>query len=177
MEKFSFFFITTFLLLSFSKTGDAVDAINAQTQSISDGKSLVSKDGNFELGFFTPGNSKNRYLGIWYKNIPSKTIVWVANRDKPINDSSGFLKMNSTSNVVLFMDQNKTVVWHTNSSKQAQSPILQLLDSGNLVLRDEKDENTENYLWQSFDYPCDTLLPGMKLGWDIVDSCRRSIGW
>ncbi|KAJ7953374.1 G-type lectin S-receptor-like serine/threonine-protein kinase [Quillaja saponaria] len=36
-----------------------------------------------------------------------------------------------------------------------------LLDSGNLVL---SDGSTGKKLWQSFDYPTDTLLPGMKLG-------------
>nr|DAD29480.1 TPA_asm: hypothetical protein HUJ06_030948 [Nelumbo nucifera] len=32
-----------------------------------------------------------------------------------------------------------------------------------LVLKDGKDGSSESFLWQSFDYPCDTLLPGMKL--------------
>uniref|UniRef100_A0A2N9GR75 Bulb-type lectin domain-containing protein n=1 Tax=Fagus sylvatica TaxID=28930 RepID=A0A2N9GR75_FAGSY len=31
----------------------------------------------------------------------------------------------------------------------------------------------ENYLWRSFDHPCDTLLSGMKLGWDS----RTGLEW
>ncbi|KAI9093244.1 hypothetical protein K1719_027258 [Acacia pycnantha] len=64
----------------------ALDSLR-QSQFISDnGTTLVSKDGTFELGFFAPGTSNRRYLGIWYKNIPVQTVVWVANRLNPIND-------------------------------------------------------------------------------------------
>ncbi|XP_072054956.1 S-locus-specific glycoprotein S13-like [Arachis hypogaea] len=57
-----------------------------------------------------------------------------------------------------------------------KNPILQLLDSGNLVLREENDENEEkNYLWQSFDYPGDTLLPGIKLGKDLRTGFDRCV--
>ncbi|KAL2327904.1 hypothetical protein Fmac_021331 [Flemingia macrophylla] len=48
-----------------------------------------------------------------------------------------------------------------------------LLDGGNLVIRNEGD--TEDYLWQSFDYPSDTLLPGMKLGWNLQTGLERRI--
>ncbi|XP_028057836.1 S-locus-specific glycoprotein S6-like [Camellia sinensis] len=37
----------------------------------------------------------------------------------------------------------------------------------NLVLRSENGGNTESYIWQSFDHPSDTLIAGMKLGWDL----------
>ncbi|KAL2472599.1 G-type lectin S-receptor-like serine/threonine-protein kinase [Forsythia ovata] len=143
-------------------------------QSLNDGETLVSKGGSFELGFFSPGNSKYRYLGIWYKNIPIRTVVWVANRQNPIKDLSGKLMMNSTGSLVLSSGNNSDV-WFTKSSKSAQSPILQLLDSGNLVVRDDVDRKTDVHLWQSFDYPSDTLLPDMKLGWDLRTGLSRRI--
>ncbi|KAF7822797.1 G-type lectin S-receptor-like serine/threonine-protein kinase [Senna tora] len=145
----------------------------AQFQSIPEGKTLVSEDGSFELGFFSPGSSSaDRYLGIWYKNIPVRTVVWVANRISPIKDKSGMLSIDREGNLVL-LSHNETVVWSANPRRKALSPIVQLLDSGNLVLRDENDKNPENFLWQSFDYPGDTLLPGMKLGWDL----KTGLNW
>ncbi|PON49884.1 S-receptor-like serine/threonine-protein kinase [Parasponia andersonii] len=152
------------------KPSFAVDSLRP-LESINDGGTLVSPDGSFEIGFFRPGSSKNRYVGIWYKNIPAQTVVWVANRCSPVTDSSGSLTLNSSGNLAL-LGQNKTVVWSstmttTSSIKQPLRPILQLLDSGNLVIRDEKDGNLDTYLWQSFDYPSDTLLPGMKTGFNL----------
>ncbi|GMN67211.1 hypothetical protein TIFTF001_036266 [Ficus carica] len=172
-----FAFMLTIILVILSHLQivfSAVDSIRP-FQSFSDGGTLVSQGGGFELGFFTPGNSNSRYVGIWYANIPVKTVVWVANRCNPINGSSGLLTINSTGNLVL-MGHNKSVVWLMSSSKQAKKPIVQLLDSGNLVLRDEEDGNSEtNYLWQSFDDPSDTLLPNMKLGWDFRTGLNRRL--
>lgn len=157
------------------KLSMAVDSIR-QSQSLINATrtTLVSKGGTFELGFFTPGNSDKRYLGIWYKNIP-QTVVCVANSVKPINDSSGVLTVNATGNLVLF--QNDTVVWCTNSQNLAQKPVAELLDTGNFVVRDENEANPEVYLWQSFDYPSDTSLPGVKLGWDRTGLNRKIAAW
>ncbi|ESR65326.1 hypothetical protein CICLE_v10010664mg [Citrus x clementina] len=122
-----------------------------------------------------PGSSKNRYVGIWYKNIPVKTVVWVGNRLNLINDSSGFLMINKTDNLVLTSKSN-IVVWSAYLSKEVRTPVvLQLLDSGNFVLRSEQDGDSETYFWQSFDYPSDTLLPGMKLGWDLETGLERRV--
>ncbi|MBA0705543.1 hypothetical protein Golax_017731, partial [Gossypium laxum] len=50
-----------------------------------------------------------------------------------------------------------------------------LLDSGNLVAKDGKDSNPENYIWQSFDYPSDTMLPEMKIGIDLRTGFHRRL--
>ncbi|XVF70433.1 hypothetical protein PTKIN_Ptkin11bG0161300 [Pterospermum kingtungense] len=131
--------------------------------NIRDGETLVSSSQIFELGFFSPGNSRNRFLGIWYKNT-SMAVVWVANRNRPIADSGGVLAINSNGNLILLDGTNNTV-WSSNASRKAESPVAQLLDSGNFIVKDNKNTQPgELYLWQSFDYPSDTLLPGMKLG-------------
>ncbi|GMN61957.1 hypothetical protein TIFTF001_031044 [Ficus carica] len=143
-------------------------------QSIRDGTTLVSKNGMFEFGFFSLGSSKKRYVGIWYTNIPVQTVVWVANRCDPINDSSGLLTINGTGNLVLLY-QNKSVIWSTNLPKHVKKPLVQILDSGNLVVRDEEDVNLEAYLWESFDYPSNTFLAGMKSGWDFRKGLNRQL--
>ncbi|GMN68860.1 hypothetical protein TIFTF001_037909 [Ficus carica] len=173
MAGFTFVLITVIFLFLLHTTSFEVDSIN-QFQSISDGETLVSKEGVFELGFFSPGTSKKRYMGIWYKNIPIQTVVWVANRCNPIYDSSGLLTVNSTGNLVLLY-QNKSVIWSTSLFKQIQKPTAQLLDSGNLILRDDADRNSGTYLWQSFDNPSNTILPEMKMGWDLRTGLQRHL--
>ncbi|KAF8409440.1 hypothetical protein HHK36_005516 [Tetracentron sinense] len=142
------------------------------TQAVRDGETLVSSGGRFELGFFSPGNLKNRYVGIWYKQITIQTVVWVANRDNPLTNSSGILTIGGKGNLILLNEAEASFMWRSNQSK-ADNPVAQLLDSGNLVIREANDEDPENYLWQSFDHPTDTLLPGMKLGWNLKTSMNR----
>ncbi|KAK7312935.1 hypothetical protein VNO77_37202 [Canavalia gladiata] len=167
------------LLFFFSQISSAIDTIT-QFQPLHDGSTLVSKDKTFELGFFTPGSSKNRYVGIWYKNVPIKTVVWVANRDNPVtnNNNSSMLILSKEGNLRL-LSKNQSL-WSTNTTTKASTPIVQLLNNGNLVIRDEKDNNIneDSFLWQSFDHPCDTLLPGMKMGWDLkIGLNRRLVAW
>ncbi|GMN28423.1 hypothetical protein TIFTF001_051661 [Ficus carica] len=171
---FSMMLITVVIsLFLFQTVSSSIDFIGS-SQSIKDGTTWVSKEEMFEFGFFSLGNSKNRYVGIWLKKIPVQTVVWVANRCNPINDSSGLFTVNPNGSLVL-SSQNKSVVWFANSSKLAKKPIAQLLDTGNLVLREEGDINTENYLWQSFDYSSDTALPWMKFGWDSRRGLNRRL--
>jgi hypothetical protein len=133
------------------------------TQPIRDGDSIVSAGGTYELGFFSPGKSRNRYLGIWYGKISLLTPVWVANRETPLNDSSGVVMLTNQGLLVL-LNRSGSIIWSSNTSAPARNPVAQLLDSGNLFVKEEGDNNMENSLWQSFDYPGNTLIPGSKLG-------------
>ncbi|XP_028113529.1 G-type lectin S-receptor-like serine/threonine-protein kinase At4g27290 [Camellia sinensis] len=143
------------------------DGMLNQYQQINDSGALVSARGDFKLGFFSTSNLRSRYLGIWYNNIPVQTLIWVANRDRLLNDSSGGLKIGDDGNLIL-LDSGGIVAWSAGIQNISSKPtVALLLDSGNLVLRSENGGNTESYIWQSFDHPSDTLIAGMKLGWDL----------
>lgn len=173
MEYLPFFtFVCSLILLLNTELSFAADMITP-TQFIRDGETLISSSQSFELGFFSPGNSNNRYVGIWYKISP-ETVVWVANRKDPIPDHQGALTIDNNGSLVL-VNQNKSIILSSNSSRVPENPVVQLLDSGNLVLRDSHDMSSESYMWQSFDYPSDTLLPGMKLGWNLKPLFERQL--
>ncbi|KAG5525262.1 hypothetical protein RHGRI_031815 [Rhododendron griersonianum] len=139
-------------------------------QSIKDGDVLVSSDKTFALGFFSPKYSNRRYVGIWYNNIPEQTVVWVANRESPINGTSGVLSLNRDGNLVVYDNTRNRTVWQTNVS--AVSYSARLLGSGNLVLF-QGDSGSGGGVWQSFDHPTNTLLPNMKLGLDRRTGLQR----
>jgi len=155
-------FLTSFFHSSLSAETTSLN------QVITDGETLVSSARAFELGFFSPDPSSNRrYLGIWFKSIPIQTVVWVANKESPLTDTTGVLSLTAGGNLIL--SNHIGTFWSTNTSSQ-KNPIVQLLDSGNLVL-------TEGTLiiWQSFDYPSNVFLPGMKLGWDSMTNLSRQL--
>ncbi|KAI3832056.1 hypothetical protein MKX03_016253 [Papaver bracteatum] len=134
-------------------------------ESLSGNHTIISSDGNFELGFFKPGESNNYYVGIWYKKVSVQTVVWVANRNKPLQSFSEF-KLLANGNLVIYQYesiQSETSIWSTNlASGTSNTTEAVLRDDGNLVLRD--GSNPSVIYWQSFDYPTDTWLPGGKLG-------------
>ncbi|XP_017244903.1 G-type lectin S-receptor-like serine/threonine-protein kinase At2g19130 [Daucus carota subsp. sativus] len=135
-------------------------------QTLSGNQTISSKGETFELGFFTPGQSKKYYIGIWYKNFGNKTVVWVANRNHPVfNPYDSQLKLFPNGNLALLND-SRIQIWSSNSTvKRYNSSVAILLDSGNFVIRDNQDSS--DIIWQSFDYPTDTWLPGGKIGYNF----------
>ncbi|KAF3505841.1 hypothetical protein F2Q69_00009460 [Brassica cretica] len=147
--------------------------LSTESLTISSNRTLVSPGNVFELGFFTPGSSSRWYLGIWYKKLSDRTHVWVANRDSPLSSSIGTLKI-SNMNLVLLDHSNKSV-WSTNLTRgYERSPVVaELLANGNFVIRYFNNKEASGFLWQSFDFPTDTLLPEMKLGYDHKTRLNR----
>ncbi|KAL4628701.1 hypothetical protein ACB092_05G258800 [Castanea dentata] len=140
--------------------GVARDTISS-FQSLKDPDYIISRGGAFRLGFFSPVNSTNRYLGIWYNKISVVTyfsVVWVANRERPIKDSSGVLTIYEDGNLVILNGQAE-ILWSSNVSNSVPNPSATLLDSGNLVLQ---GNTTGAIVWESFQQLCDTMLPRMR---------------
>lgn len=65
-----------------------------------DGEILVSSGRGFELGFFSPGNSEDRHLGILYKFSP-ETVGCLANRNNPLTDADGVLAFSNVGECLL----------------------------------------------------------------------------
>ncbi|KAF5794640.1 putative protein kinase RLK-Pelle-DLSV family [Helianthus annuus] len=149
-----------FLLLRICTSLDTI-AVN---KNIIDGETIVSEKEKFELGFFSPGSSKHRYLGIWFKNTSPRGVVWVANRETPLINTLGMVNLDNQGTLSI-VDGAGKAIWSSSSfvSFTNVNPIAQLLDSGNLVIKDES-----SVIWQSFDYPGDTFISGMKLGKNFI---------
>ncbi|KAM0897176.1 hypothetical protein ACQ4PT_022738 [Festuca glaucescens] len=110
----------------------AVDKLE-KGQNLTNGETLVSAGGTFTLGFFSPGVSTKRYLGIWFTKS-NDTVYWVANRDDPLGGRSGMLVFNNEGSLVL-LDVSGRTAWSSDFVGSATAPVAQLVESGNLVVR------------------------------------------
>ncbi|XP_020277068.1 putative receptor protein kinase ZmPK1 isoform X2 [Asparagus officinalis] len=117
-----------------------------------DSNVLLSADESFTCGFYEIG--ANAYtFSVWFSNSANKTVVWTANRDRPVNGHGSAVTFRKDGIMVL-SDAEGIIIWSTNTSS-TEANTAQLLNTGNLVLNDPKG----NLIWQSFDSPTDTLLP------------------
>ncbi|RDX88036.1 putative receptor protein kinase ZmPK1, partial [Mucuna pruriens] len=119
----------------------------------------MSPNGMFSAGFVAIG--ENAYsFAIWFTEPhfhSPNTVTWMANRDQPVNGKRSKLSLTRTANILL-LDAASNTAWSSNTLSFSPAE-LHLQDDGNLVLR----QLSGTLLWQSFDFPTDTLLPGQPL--------------
>ncbi|KAK9229112.1 hypothetical protein WN944_022069 [Citrus x changshan-huyou] len=132
---------------------------------------MVSANQRFRLGFFNPPSTTTHYLAISYVkphelgDDETDKLVWIANRNTPIFDTSGSLTIDSNDGNLKILHNGGDPIAVSSIPGAGNNTIAILQDSGNLVLQEANhDGSTRRVLWQSFDYPTDTFLPGMKLG-------------
>ncbi|XP_021719437.1 G-type lectin S-receptor-like serine/threonine-protein kinase SD1-13 [Chenopodium quinoa] len=141
VSKFTLLFICCFCLKFVSTSANITT-----TEFLRDSETLLSSNATFKIGFFSTDDSTNRYVGIWYNIVNETVVVWVANRNNPINNTSGVLKISEDGNLQLLDGQN-TIFWSSNVSQPANSSsVAQLLDTRNLVLLSTA---SGMILWQS----------------------------
>ncbi|XP_074274090.1 G-type lectin S-receptor-like serine/threonine-protein kinase At1g11300 [Silene latifolia] len=156
--------IYTFLLISWFGFSVASDSITTP-EFLKNPETLISSNDRFKLGFFSLNNSQNQYLGIWMYNNKnpqsSLQVIWIANRDNPVKDSSAMLAFSDDGNLQV-TDEQKKIYWSSNVSNRANNnaTVAQLQNTGNLVLL---ANGSNSIVWQSFDYPTDSLVSGVKL--------------
>ena len=146
----------------------ALDTLK-QGDVLNSSQNLVSAKQRFTLGFFSLtsyyGDKKNSYLGIWYTNY-TENKVWIANRNRPISDDSrAFLTLDHLGKLMINSSGFGGDPFEIYSGGGTESTSVTLLDDGNLVVSEVNSNGSiGRSLWESFDDPTDTLLPGMKLG-------------
>ncbi|XP_059291439.1 G-type lectin S-receptor-like serine/threonine-protein kinase At4g27290 isoform X2 [Lycium ferocissimum] len=177
-RSYSILILVQFLCFSLNTNlslgGDTISA----NESVSSGQTIISSGGNFELGFFRPGTFFKYYIGIWYKKLYPQTVVWIANRDKPLDDADANLII-IQGNLVL-LDKLQNSIWSAlaGNINRNTSVTAVLHDDGNLIFSDISNSSTPLILWQSFDYPMDTFLPGAKLGYGKLTKRKQVlISW
>nr|XP_011460343.1 PREDICTED: G-type lectin S-receptor-like serine/threonine-protein kinase SD1-29 [Fragaria vesca subsp. vesca] len=143
---------------------------------LAEGQTLVSPSQIFELGFFRPNSSANKYVGLWHKSIYPKIqqkdifphkVVWVANRDNPLaaTDTLASLRIGSNGSLEL-VDGKQSSVWSTHISNCSSASLL---DNGNFVVKDVMG----GVMWETFTNPSDSLLPKMLLGYNSGSGKRN----
>lgn len=102
------------------------------------------------------------------------TTVWVANEDAPIADlTTAVLTISLDGNLVVLNHVSKSIIWTTQVNVTTNNTVATLSDGGNLIL--QKSLDLTDVLWQSFDHPTNSLLPGAKLGRDKVTGLNRRL--
>ncbi|CAL4923207.1 unnamed protein product [Urochloa decumbens] len=117
---------------------------------------LHSRDGTFTCGFYSIYTNAFTF-SIWYTNSANKTVVWTANRVRPVHARGAAVTLQKGGALVL-TDYDGAVVWQAEGEDSAGVQYAQLLDTGNLVMK-----NSSGIVWQSFDSPTDTLLPTQRI--------------
>ncbi|KAJ6713401.1 hypothetical protein OIU79_009401 [Salix purpurea] len=122
---------------------------------------------DFAFGFRQLGQKDLYLLAIWYYKIPDKTIIWYANGDRPAPKEST-VKLTAELGIVLNNPQGGEIWKSGPGNGEPASGFMN--DTGNFLVANENGEK----LWQSFDFPTDTLLPTQIMEKGGVLSSRLS---
>uniref|UniRef100_A0ACD6A191 Uncharacterized protein n=1 Tax=Avena sativa TaxID=4498 RepID=A0ACD6A191_AVESA len=119
---------------------------------------LRSPDGTFACGFYR-GSPTVFTFSVWFARAKGRTVVWTADRARPVHSKGSRLTLDKRRGALVLTDYDGAPVWNSSSAGAPAASCVRLRDTGNLVVEDAGGKA----LWQSFDYPTDTLLPTQRL--------------
>ena len=151
-----FHFLLLSLAFSFPFSSSAVVISKGTSLSVEKLEILTSPNGVFSDGFYSVGENAFCFA-IWFSN--SRTVVWMANHDHPVNGKHSKLPLLNNGNLILTdATKSNVTVWTTNTALPHLVQLF-LYNTGNLVLLNKEYVN----LWESFNFPTNTLLPQQLL--------------
>ncbi|CAL5356440.1 unnamed protein product [Camellia sinensis] len=126
--------------------------------SVVENNHWTSSNGNFAIGFFHRSDQYSVGIRFYSNSVPigKQMVVWVAGAELTVGNKS-YLQLTQNGELVLFDSIRGVVAWTSETTNSSVASAF-LLDSGNLVLLNTNRE----IVWQSFDTPTDTLLPGQN---------------
>ncbi|XP_019197723.1 PREDICTED: G-type lectin S-receptor-like serine/threonine-protein kinase LECRK3 [Ipomoea nil] len=134
--------------------------------------SWLSPNGHFAFGFYQQGSS-GYAVGIFIAAIPERTPVWTANRDNtPIFPTNSTLVLKSDGRLVVEVGHGQGQDIDIIPTDALPISSASMLDNGNFVVYG----SGEKIIWQSFENPTNTLLPGQSLlnGKRLVSSASEN---
>ncbi|KAL3534288.1 hypothetical protein ACH5RR_002749 [Cinchona calisaya] len=126
--------------------------------SVEDSNYWASSNGDFAIGFFSYSNQYKVGIHFNSSSIPvnKQTVIWVAGADLTVGNKSYF-QFDQSGEMVLFDSATELIAWRSKTSYTSVVSAV-LRNDGNLVLLNKQ----KDVVWQSFDNPSDTLLPGQN---------------
>ncbi|KAM7476667.1 hypothetical protein LguiB_023910 [Lonicera macranthoides] len=155
LQYLPFILLSMLTILSIAQNDQRINLGSSITASDSSFSSWQSPSGEFAFGFRQIDDQNFFLLAIWFDKIPDKTIVWYANGNNPAPRGSK-IELTNDGQFTLNNPQGQSL-WEADISSKADYALL--LNTGNFVL----GSYNSSYIWESFDYPADTLLPSQVL--------------
>ncbi|OIT02124.1 g-type lectin s-receptor-like serinethreonine-protein kinase [Nicotiana attenuata] len=83
----------------------------------------------------------------------------------------GLAELKIMQDNLVLLNGNELTIWATNINSSTNKPVVVILrDDGNLILN-----HGSNSLWQSFDHPSHTFLPGSKVGYNKKTKTQQTL--
>ncbi|KAF5932277.1 hypothetical protein HYC85_028448 [Camellia sinensis] len=163
------FFILFAAIEAQKKTSNLI-SLGSFLSPISKPNSWLSPSGLFAFGFYPERNGFA--AGIWIIGNPNNTVVWTANRDYPPVSSNSTIEFTRDGRLILKHTQQGTELAIADFTTPSRVFSASMLDSGNFVIYN----NDSSIIWQSSDFPTDTILGNQTLvrGRRLVSSASSS---